>query len=279
MNRLRIYLRERFPLLPTALHALSTGALLVGVSAARSSERLWVALCIAVCFFFFMLRMRVTDEFKDAGHDDAHYPDRPVQRGVIFKRDLVVIGIVALILEFAGAVLAGVAASNSLVWVWYLPVFGYSILTGREFFVPAYLERHFNLYFVVHQAIFVLWLVWAFSIFEEPVNLSGFGAAIAFFLLMISMEIVRKYEIRRNPAGEVVQDTYLAVWGHGAFWVLVTNLVFSSVLLYLGGSSWLVLAVGGLFLTAMFILRRRDSTVRALAAASFLLTSFVVLFS
>lgn len=274
MNRLRTYLRERFPIGPTSAHALATAALLIGVTSPSSeSGRLLAVIGVAVAFFFFMLRMRVTDEFKDAGHDDANYPNRPVQRGAIFKRDLVVIGIVSLFLELAGVWFAGFATGNASAWVWYLPILGYSFLTGQEFFVGEFLERHFNLYFIVHQAIFALWLVWGFQLFASAL---AFGPAVAFFLLMISMEVVRKYEIRRDPSGQVVLDTYLAVWGRGAFWVLLVNVVVSSILL---SAHWLALAVGGVSVLALLVLRKNTEAVRAIAAVSFLANSAVVLLS
>jgi len=279
MNRLKTYLRERFPLAPTSAHALATAALLVGIASKTADQgRYGAALGVAVAFLFFMLRMRVTDEFKDASHDNANYPNRPVQRGAIFKRDLVAIGVVSFVLEVLGVVFAAASAGNVSNAIWYLPILAYSILTGREFFIGAFLDRHFNLYFLLHQAIFVLWIVWGFSMFGTSVDAVHVGAAIAFFLLMISMEVVRKYEIRRNAAGEIVKDTYLAVWGAGAFWVLVFNLVISAALFYLLAGSWLVLLVATISLMSLLVLRKNSGAVRAIAAISFLATSAVVFF-
>ena len=280
MNRLKTYLRERFPLAPTSAHALATAALQVGISSKSGDQgRYGAVLGIAVAFLFFMLRMRVTDEFKDASHDNANYPNRPVQRGAIFKRDLVAIGVVSFVLELLGVLFAAASAGKVSNAIWYLPILTYSILTGREFFIGAFLDRHFNLYFLLHQAIFVLWIVWGFSMFGTSVDSVHFGAAIAFFLLMISMEVVRKYEIRRNASGEIVKDTYLAVWGACAFWVLALNLAISSVALYWLTSSWLVSLVAAISLLALLVLRKNSEAVRAIAAVAFLATSAVVFFA
>jgi 4-hydroxybenzoate polyprenyltransferase len=279
MNRLKAYLRERFPLAPTSAHALATAALLVGIASNSSDQgRHWAALGIAMSFLFFMLRMRVTDEFKDATHDNANYPNRPVQRGAIYKRDLVSIGIVSLILELLGVAIAANAAGNLSNAVWYLPILIYSVLTGREFFIGEYLDRHFNLYFLLHQAIFVFWIMWGFAMFSTSLDGAHLGAAVGFFVLMISMEVVRKYEIRKNAGGEIVRDTYLVVWGTWAFWVLVVNLLISAIAFYLLSDSWPTLLVAALSLFGLLLLRKIPEAVRAVAAVSFLITSAVVFF-
>lgn len=271
MSNIRIYLSERFPLAITSVHSLATAAFLVGIS---SGELSWqVLVLIAFGFFFFMLRMRVTDEFKDSSHDDSNYPDRPVQRGIISRNQLIAIGVISLAIEIFSALAASFIANNLAASWWYALIIGYSVLTRFEFFVPEFLDRHFNLYFLSHQAIFLIYPIWVFSMFRTEITGYSLGLGVAFVFLMASMEIMRKYEIRRNPAGEIVLDTYLAVWKGGAFWLMLGITVVSSGLLYLPGQQPIFVIIGLLSALLMILVRRQSDTVRIVVALTFLLLS------
>lgn len=271
MSNIRIYLSERFPLAITSVHSLATAAFLVGIS---SGELSWqVLVLIALGFFSFMLRMRVTDEFKDSSHDDSNYPDRPVQRGIISRNQLIAIGVISLAIEIFSALAAGFFANNMAASWWYALIIGYSVLTRFEFFVPEFLDQHFNLYFLSHQAIFLIYPIWVFSMFRTEITGYSLGLGVAFVFLMASMEIMRKYEIRRNPAGEIVLDTYLAVWKGGAFWLMLGITVVSSGLLYLPDQQPIFVIIGLLSALLMLLVRRQSDTVRIVVALTFLLLS------
>lgn len=271
MSNIRIYLSERFPLAITSVHSLATAAILVGISSGALSWQ--VLVLIALGFFSFMLRMRVTDEFKDSSHDDSNYPDRPVQRGIISRNQLIAIGVISLAIEIFSALAAGFFANNMAASWWYALIIGYSVLTRFEFFVPEFLDQHFNLYFLSHQAIFLIYPIWVFSMFRTEITGYSLGLGVAFVFLMASMEIMRKYEIRRNPAGEIVLDTYLAVWKGGAFWLMLGITVVSSGLLYLPDQQPIFVIIGLLSALLMLLVRRQNDTVRIVVALTFLLLS------
>ena len=189
---LTAYLRERFPL-PTVLTlAAGTAFLLVGIAtdSVQSPARWTVAGFVLAVVVAFLLRTRVTDEFKDRSHDDHHYPDRPVQRGAIDRGTLVRIGLAAFAVELGAVYATGVAAGNAGAWVWYLPVVGYSALTAAEFFVPRWLARHFTLYFLSHQVIFVFFAVWAFALFSVGPSFIAVYATTGFVAAMAIVEIL-----------------------------------------------------------------------------------------
>ena len=271
MNNLREYFKERFPLSFTITYSVATAALLVGIS--TDGGNLIALVGIALSFLFFMLRTRVTDEFKDASHDNANYPNRPVQRGLITKTQLKAIGVTSLILEITGVVSAASATANPSGGFFYLLILAYSVLTAFEFFATEFLDRHFNLYFLTHQAVFLLYPIWLFGMFETPLNLQTIAGAAAFILLMASLEVMRKYELRRNPAGEIVKDTYLAVWGAGAFWMMFLSAALCSVLFgYLKDSLWFWLS-GGAVCLAMLIFKSKNMAVRGIVVLGYLVTS------
>lgn len=279
MKNLRQYFAERFPIGLTATHAFATSAMLVGIAALNRPiyERIWSATAITITFFFFMLRMRVTDEFKDRSHDNRNYPNRPVQRGIITTRQLISIGIIALTTELGFAFAAGVSTGHPIAIIWHLSILGYSVLTHFEFFAKAFLERHFNFYFLIHQLIFILYPVWVFSIWNTEINPKSLAGAIAFVGFMSAMEIVRKYEIRRDPAGEIVMDTYLGVWKAGAFWAMFAITAIGGWLIHFAGGNLLHTVISLAICLMLIAVRQKTDQVRALVALGFILQSVVIL--
>jgi 4-hydroxybenzoate polyprenyltransferase len=281
MKNLLTYLNERFPLPVTGTHSLMTAMFLVAIAQplVKSSNDYLSTVFIAISFLFFMLRMRVTDEFKDASHDSSNYPNRPVQRGIITKRQLAVIGVISLLLELSAAFAAGVLQNNSYSALFYLLILGYSVLTGFEFFIADYLEKHFNLYFLLHQAIFILYPIWVFNIFGTLVSSQLLLAASVFVLFMASMEIMRKYELRYDPAGALVMDTYLAVWRSLAFWLMFVINVFGPLALFTFIASIWLLVISGTACVSLLFFRKKNDAIRAIVALSFIATGLVIFFS
>jgi len=271
MNNLREYFKERFPLSFTIVYSLATAAMLVGISTSGGNSQALFG--IALSFLFFMLRTRVTDEFKDASHDSANYPNRPVQRGIITKGQLVAIGIISLGLEITGVALAASATLHPEAGLLYLLIMAYSVLTAFEFLATEYLDKHFNLYFLSHQAIFLLYPIWLFSMFGTAWTSQSVAGGAAFIILMASLEVMRKYELRRNPAGEVVKDTYLAVWGSGAFWVMfLSAAVCAGLFGYLKETNWFFLS-GGIVCLLMLILKKKNQAVRGIVILGYLVSA------
>ena len=101
MNKILLYIQERFPIVPVLLFAFGYAALATGISKTQPAKQLETIILFAGIFFFFLLRQRVVDEFKDSSHDLKNFPDRPVPRGLISKKQLVYLGAVALFLEWS----------------------------------------------------------------------------------------------------------------------------------------------------------------------------------
>ena len=234
---------------------------------------------VALAFSSFLLRQRVMDEFKDRGHDDINYPNRPVQRGAISIKKLVGLGIAAFALELSSVISIAAISSNWQSIYYYLAVIAFSLLTAREFFIPNWLTRHFTTYYISHQLIFVFFILWGFSIFGTEDELRLSAGAISFILIMASLEIMRKYEIRTNSAGEVVRDTYLAVWGKTqANLVLALGVAISGVLL--GFFECTVLSIIGLISGLIIIgVRKSERAVQAATIGGFFVLGLVAYFS
>ena len=281
MRSVLTYFRERFPLLAVLILGLGTAIYIVAVCSPEQPDSVTFSLTglVALAFTSFLLRQRVMDEFKDRGHDDLNYPNRPVQRGAISIKNLVGLGIAAFALELSSVISIAAISSNRQSIYYYLAVIAFSLLTAREFFIPNWLNRHFTTYYISHQLIFVFFILWGFSIFGTKDELRTSAGAISFILIMASLEIMRKYEIRTNSAGEVVRDTYLAVWGKTqANLVLALGVAISGVLL--GFFECTVLSIIGLISGLIIIgVRKSERAVQAATIGGFFVLGLVAYFS
>lgn len=219
--RLFIYQRERFPIGRTSLLVLVFSAASVSASAhlAGRAPPAWpayaAAFLVTLLFFF---QLRVLDEIKD-GEDDRRYrPERPIPRGLVTLRTIVLIGIATVPL----AVLATWAVDPrllmllALVWAWML-------LMAFEFFVPTWLKARPFAYMASHMMIMpaIDLLVTGF----EWVPQGGAPRALLLFLVLsfangCVLEIGRKLWAPENERPGV--ETYSALLGPraaAALWI------------------------------------------------------------
>jgi hypothetical protein len=268
MRSVLTYLQERFPLPLVTLMAVSFALLCLGLFASvEIGAPRWLSslVLLTVAYLAVLLRYRVTDEWKDFAHDSSVYPGRPVQRGAIRPRTLVLLGVAALAVELASIGVLGGAAGLLA----YLPVLALSALTAVEFFARRVLERHFTLSFVLHQAVYLPLFGWAAFVLGAPPTAATWAGIAAATLLFLVVEVVRKFEPRHDPSGAVVRDTYPAVWGRGAaIVVIVLSLLATAVLAVAAGVGAVVLAVAVVFAAAVLLARRSDRAVMLVGGLS-----------
>jgi 4-hydroxybenzoate polyprenyltransferase len=265
------YLRERFPIAGVGLISVGFALLAIGQRPMLFDQRWFIQVSmLALVFAAFLLRQRVTDEFKDKHHDDVNFPTRPFQQGRISARSLICMGALALVIEIVAVLLLG----GSVAFGWYLPILLYSMLMAREFGVSKWLGTHFTLYFLLHEIIFILFALWISQILWAAPLVKAIARATAFTMIMMSVEIARKYELRRDSKGRVVPDTYLAVWGRSYTLVALEGLVMTAGLLLAYAESSLVFAViAAAVALCLNLFTLRDRQVQALVAINLLALS------
>ncbi len=207
-SRFMTYLRERFSLLqfvPLVLViTVTSGMCFKGWNDLSATA---IVLSSSVLLLF-LLRLRLFDEFKDATHDRAHYPNRPVPRGLVSLRELSVVVQAVVILEIAIAAV-GAGRYGTL---WFGVAFAYSLLMRVEFFRPRFLRSHFTLYVLSHELLLIPLLLYVFSWFGQAPVAPGSWLMIGllggqFFLF----EVARKI---KSPSEEIVPpDTYSGNYG------------------------------------------------------------------
>ncbi|MCP4660414.1 MAG: UbiA family prenyltransferase [bacterium] len=203
-RRLRAYLAQRFPLLGHGVLIVSyysSNQFLAHVLT-RPGESMHYSLrslAGAVTLFCLFFLLRVCDEHKDFADDSKHYPDRVLQRGIITLRDLKMLGAVAVAVAVGSSALCGWAPVVAL-----LIVLAFSGLMLKEFFVSAWLKRHFLLYATTHMLIMPLYalMIFSFATGRYPWQAPAWFWVYAFvgFFVTFNWEVSRKI---RAPEEEI----------------------------------------------------------------------------
>ena len=149
--RLWAYQKERFPIFQTALLVWFFTAATLCVSAqlaGRNLPSLWsfIAVWISVLIIFF--QMRACDEYKDLDTDTLYRPERPIPRGLIKLKTILLLALGASIIAIAASasITPKLLIPLGLVWVWLF------IMT-KEFFVHDWLVSKPFIYLVSHMMI------------------------------------------------------------------------------------------------------------------------------
>lgn len=270
--RLLAYLRERFPLLGHGILILSyySSNQFLARTLTEPGEPMRYgshSLMGAITLFCLFFHLRVFDEHKDFADDSRHYPERVLQRGVVTLRDLRRLGALAISIELALSALRGPAAAVAV-----LMTLGFSILMLKEFFVPAWLKRHFLLYAISHMMIMPLMAltVYSFTTLRYPWQAPPWFWLYAFvgFFVTFNWEVSRKI---RAPEQEVEGvESYTKLFGtYGAAWMVLAIRVVDTGLValvgyHLGLSLWFYVALIVLFAVCLlgFLQYRFDTNVK-----------------
>jgi 4-hydroxybenzoate polyprenyltransferase len=237
-RRFMAYLRERFPLPSHGLLIVSycsSNQFLSQVldapdrPVAYSLRSLLGAMTI-LCLFF---HLRVFDEPKDYEEDGKHHPDRILQRGLVTLRHLKIAGSIAIAIELGVGCSLGKSALVSI-----LAALAFSFLMLKEFFIGAWLRRHFLLYATSHMLIMPLFAMVVYSIttgrfMTEAPALFWLYAFVGFFVTF-NWEVSRKI---RAPEDEIEGvDTYTQVLGTyaAAYVVLLIRVIDTAMVAFVG---------------------------------------------
>ena len=212
LRALWTYQAERFPLAKTAPLLGVFSAASISASAQMAGRPLphWMAFLagfvIAMTLFF---QMRACDEYKDLDDDRRYRPDRPIPRGLVSLRLILMLGAASMGLTALAA------------WAWYPPVLGLLGLVWiwlaamtLEFGAPDWLKARPVLYLLSHMAIMPL-----IDLLLTALEWMPHGAAPAGLWLFLALSFVNGcvLEIGRKlwAAGAEIEgvDSYSRLWG------------------------------------------------------------------
>ncbi|MGC0366681.1 4-hydroxybenzoate polyprenyltransferase [Rhodococcus sp. 27YEA15] len=121
--RLTAYSNERFPVwqvigeFPMFLSAFLFGQAIAG----KNTEFTPLLFAGFVAFVAYTLLVRVIDDHKDQAHDNEHYPERVLQRGLVTYTHLKIIGVICIVASIVVSLVAD--RGIGLVTMWWVFIF------------------------------------------------------------------------------------------------------------------------------------------------------------
>lgn len=212
LQRVMIYQRERFPLARTVPLLAVFSAASMNVSASLAGRPYPDAAAYAAGFVLVLVlffQMRAADEWKDREIDRRYRPERPIPRGLVRLRSvlLAAIGLIPVALIAALAIGWGVVWLLLLAWLWL------SAMT-LEFGVPRWLTARPLIYLVSHMAIMPL-----IDLLLTGIEWSRHGGPATALWLFLALSFVNGciLEIGRKTWAPVSEragvETYSRLWG------------------------------------------------------------------
>jgi 4-hydroxybenzoate polyprenyltransferase len=207
-------MKERYPLIPRLILGLIVFLeihfiilLNEGVTKFNIGVQEFVG---AYTVFAFLLWLRIADDLKDFETDKVLFPDRPLARGDVYKKDVV---IVCAIVE-AIAVILNVLFMNNILFFCILYFYGY--LMSKWFFQKAKIQPSLPLALVTHNPVqmFVNLYIISFTVIKydlRAVTLTTCMTLWTLYFPALIWEVSRKI---RAPKDENDYTTYSKLFGY-----------------------------------------------------------------
>ncbi|MCR5835547.1 MAG: UbiA family prenyltransferase [Lachnospiraceae bacterium] len=214
LNRLHIYMKERYPLIPRLILGLIIFLeihfiilLNEGVTHFQIGIQEFVG---AFTVFAFLLWLRIADDLKDFEVDKVLFPDRPLARGSVYKKDVVIF---CIIIQAISLVLNFVFMNNFFFWI-ILYFYGY--LMSKWFFQKAKIQPSLPLALVTHNPVqmFVNLYIISFTVIKYHLPAFTLTTVLTLWTLYfpaLIWEVSRKI---KAPKDENDYTTYSKLFGH-----------------------------------------------------------------
>ncbi len=214
LKRIHIYMKERYPLIPRLILGLIVFLeihfiilLNEGVTDFNIGIQEFVG---AYTVFAFLLWLRIADDLKDFETDKILFPDRPLARGSVYKKDVI---IVCVIVELI-AVILNVLYMNNILFFCILYFYGY--LMSKWFFQKAKIQPSLPLALVTHNPVqmFVNLYIISFTVIKydlRAVTLTTCMTLWTLYFPALIWEVSRKI---KAPKDENDYTTYSKLFGY-----------------------------------------------------------------
>jgi 4-hydroxybenzoate polyprenyltransferase len=214
-KRLRVYLKEMYPVLPRlGLAAVLFFEIYFLVLLTNQTQigpiRLgWQEAVGTLTIFAFLLTLRIADDFKDFHSDQRLFPDRALPSGRVHRLDLAVL-LAAVDLPVIGL---NVALMNNLAWFAFLAVYGTAM--SLWFFAKAKIQPSLPLALITHNPVQIVMNLYVISFachkYDVPlITLPNAAIALTLYFPGLIWEIARKI---RAPEDETEYTTYSKLFG------------------------------------------------------------------
>jgi len=214
LKRLHIYLKERYPLAARLILGLIVFLeihfiilLNEGVTSFDIGIQEFVG---AYTVFAFLLWLRIADDLKDFETDKILFPDRPLARGAVYKKDVIIL---CSIVE-AIAVVLNIIFMNNIIFFCILYAYGY--LMSKWFFQKAKIQPSLPLALVTHNPVqmFVNLYIISFTVIKyglRPFTITTVMTLWTLYFPALIWEVSRKI---KAPKDENDYTTYSKLFGY-----------------------------------------------------------------
>ena len=214
LKRLHIYMKERYPLIARLILGLIVFLeihfiilLNEGVTTFKIGIQEFVG---AFTVFAFLLWLRIADDLKDFETDKVLFPDRPLARGAVYKKDVMVLCVIVQ----AITVVLNVLFMNNIIFFCILYAYGY--LMSKWFFQRAKIQPSLPLALVTHNPVqmFVNLYIISFTVIKyglRPFTITTVMTLWTLYFPALIWEVSRKI---KAPKDENDYTTYSKLFGY-----------------------------------------------------------------
>ena len=214
LKRMHIYMKERYPFIARLILGLIVFLeihfiilLNEGITTFDIGIREVVG---AYTVFAFLLWLRIADDLKDFDVDKRLFPDRPLARGAVFKKDVVILCAFFNLI----AVVLNIIFMNNIVFFCILYFYGY--LMSKWFFQKAKIQPSLPLALVTHNPVqmFVNLYIISFTVIKydlQPVTITTIMTLWTLYFPALIWEVSRKI---KAPKDENDYTTYSKLFGY-----------------------------------------------------------------
>lgn len=226
INRFHSYQKERFPMIVLAISLFP--AILSSGIVVSSDPSIFKAILALIAAIAYLLHIRVIDEHRDFDHDNTHHNNRPVQLGLISKKELQKIDVLSILVLLGIAILSGGYAILMVIIMLF-----YSYLAGKEFFLGEKIHQHFFFYNSINLVQMLLMQVFVYFIFTNTLSLSAL--LVTHFLFTTTGTIIFEFMRKVKIPGEdgTGKDTYTWHLGFSNSIITYIILAFINILLFI----------------------------------------------
>jgi len=231
-----------------------------------------------VTLLLFMFHIRVLDEYKDYDFDSKYHKERPIQRGLITLKELLIIDIIGLLIIFSLNIFFPQRA-----FIFLLIAFGYTLIAGKEFFMKNWIRKRFFLYNFLNLLQLLFLQFYLYSLINPNFSFKNLILIFHFIFVLFNVGIIefaRKLKAKSEETD--AKDTYssrLGIKNAALVYTLICFTVyglFIYMLLSLGFS--LIIFVISLTFLNLVILSTLVYISNKNKKSSFLLQIFAALF-
>lgn len=214
LKRLHVYFKEMYPIIPRFTLSLVVFCeiyFIILLNNGITEFNVGIQEVVGgYTIFAFLMWLRIADDFKDYETDKRLFKERPLPSGRVYKKDLLIIGI---IVEAVALILNLLFMNN---FIFFIVLYAYGFLMSKWFFQKDKIQPSLPLALVTHNPVqlFVNLYTISFTVIKYGIN----GISLTTFLVLWTLyfpaliwEIARKI---RAPKDENDYTTYSKLFGY-----------------------------------------------------------------